>query len=542
MKSGTSKIKNLGGALFLCASVLFASIPAQARKPDMPKPNALALSKTEIKAIAEDALKTFRTPGLAVAVVKDGQTVFVGGFGERDISRHKPLDGNTLFRIASTTKAFTTAALAILVDEGKLDWDDKVIDILPEFRMYDPWVTSEFTIRDLLTHRSGLGRGAGDLMLWPEPSGFSRAEIIHNLRYLKPTSSFRSRYAYDNLLYIVAGEVVARASGMSWENFVQTRILNPLGMQCFAGKISKSRLYNTAIPYGVIEDKVEPIPRNAVTGRITASQPAGGLVCNAKGMSVWLQTQLGGGLGPNGVRIFSRKQAREMWKPQTILHVGLTERKYDKTHFKQYALGWRERDMHGYQVISHTGTLSGFQAYVAMVPELDLGIVVLNNGSNYGVRKSVMQSLLKAYMGQPRQDWVDIYHQAQLNAAAHRKSGTDKESWHGSGKVLRPLSAYQGHYKDNWFGQVDIIKSGKGLRFISKKSVNLKGDLVPFEGDTFIARWDNRGFGADAYVRFRSDFKDNITDFDMRLVDPDADFSFDFQDLDFTRKPSKLPH
>ena len=518
--------------------ILFAVLPAfilsfLATARGIREPTAPGAA--EIKSVVERALKTFRTPGLAIGIVKDGKVVFAGGFGVRDLKAHKPVDEKTLFRIASTTKAFTSAALAILVDEGKLNWDDRVIDYIPEFRMSDPWVTREFTIRDLLTHRSGLGRGAGDLMLWPEPSGFSRAEIIHNLRYLKPATSFRSRYAYDNLLYIVAGEVVARASGQSWEKFVQSRILDKLDMPCYAGRIAKSRLGNVAIPYGVIDDEIRPITRNAITGAITASQPAGGLVCNVKGMNIWMLTQLRGGKGPDGQRVFSQKRRNEMWQPQTILYVGKSEREYDQTHLKAYALGWRVEDMHGFGVVSHTGTLSGFQAYVALVPELDLGIVVLNNGSNYGVRNAVMQSLLKAYMGQARRDWVAHYKQQQDRAARHKKPKFKTPK--GSGRVLRPLAAYEGAYRDNWFGRVDIVRTGKGLRFLSHKSVNLKGDLVPFDGDTFIVCWDNRGFGADAYVRFRSDFAGQITGFDMRLVDPDADFSFDFHDLDFTRLP-----
>lgn len=504
---------------------------AQSHKP--------TIDRAKIETTSEAAINAFHTPGIAVGIVQGGEIKFVGGFGKRNIKTGQAVDGKTLFRIASTTKAFTSAALAILVDEGVLHWDDPVIDTIPEFRMFDPWVTREFTIRDLLTHRSGLGLGAGDLMLWPEPSGFSRAEIIHNLRYLKPVSSFRSKYAYDNLLYIVAGEVVARASGKSYEDFVQSRILDPLNMPCFAGEVPKHKLKNAAIPYGYTDNKTTAVTRNQITGRITASQAAGGLVCNAKGMTIWMQTLLADGVGPNGKRIFSKKQRDEMWKSQTILRVSSSERKYDNTHFKTYALGWRKDDVHGYEVISHTGTLSGFQAYISLVPELDLGVVVLNNGSNYGARTSVMQTLIKSYMGQPAKDWVKIYKERQEKAAAHKKPSAANDNWQGSGKVLKPLDAYQGSYQDNWFGKVDIYRSGAILRFRAHKSVNLKGRLEPFDQNTFIVRWDNRGFGADAYARFETNFKGEISGLTMRHVDPDADFSFDFQDLDFTRLTPK---
>ncbi len=522
------------GAL-LCVSC--ASTNAQQLKPQTIEraQSSAPLSDSEITQIAERALLAFKTPGMSVGVVKDGKTIFTGGFGIRDMDSKAGVDGDTLFRIASTSKAFTSAALAILVDEGKLDWDQTVISVLPNFRMMDAWVTREFTVRDLLVHRSGLGIGAGDLMLWPEPSGFTRDEIIHNLRYLKSTSSFRSRYAYDNLLYIVAGDVVTKASGVPYEEFVQKRIMDTLDMDCFGGRIAKQDLDNVAIPYGFIEGKIQAIPRNKVTGKITASHPAGGLACNAKGMSNWMLAQLGGGVGSNGQRIFSEKQRDEMWTSQTILRVSKSERANDNTHFKTYALGWRKEDMHGLEVISHTGTLSGFQAYVVLVPELDLGITILNNGSNYGARTSVMQSIVKAYMGQPKTDWVGHYKGLQDKAAAEGKSPATNYESGGTGTLARPLSSYAASYKDPWFGIVDIKMNGNALRFTARKSVNLSGTLEPFNGNIFIVRWDNRGFNADAFAKFEAGPNGKINGLKMTRVDPGADWSFDFQDLGFTR-------
>ena len=338
---------------------------------------AMVLNNTDVETLVKNSIQAFNTPGIAVGIVYKGDVKFARGFGESDIAGNVPITEDTLFRIASTTKAFTSAALAVLVDDGVLHWDDKVIDYLPDFRMSDPWVTREFTIRDLLTHRSGLGLGAGDLMLWPEPSGFTREELIRNLRHLKPVSSFRSQYAYDNLLYIVAGEVAAAAAGTSWESLVQSRILGPLGADCYAGEVPKSKQHLTAVPYGLIDETITEITRNRIENASNVSAAAGGLVCNAAGMNRWMLTLLSGGTTANGARIFSEKQRDEMWKSQTILRVGQTEREMDGTHFKTYALGWRKEDMHGYEVISHTGTLSGFQAYVSLVPELDLGVVIL---------------------------------------------------------------------------------------------------------------------------------------------------------------------
>ena len=188
-----------------------------------------AAAQDYVDRVVERARREFEVPGIAVAVVKDGHVVLAKGYGVRKLGEAAPVTPESLFRIASNTKAFTTAALAMLVDEGKIRWDDRVIDRMPGFQMYDPYVTHEMTIRDLLVHRSGLGLGAGDLMFWPA-TDFTREEIIRRIRFLKPASSFRSRYAYDNLLYLVAGQMIPRITGKSWEEFVRERIFGPLGM------------------------------------------------------------------------------------------------------------------------------------------------------------------------------------------------------------------------------------------------------------------------------------------------------------------------
>jgi len=495
--------------------------------------DVVGLSDAEIRTVVEKALDRFDTPGMAVGIVQNGEVRHLEGYGIRDINGTEKVNADTLFSVASTTKAFTSAALAILVDEGKLDWDDPVVKYLPDFRLADPWVTREFTVRDLLTHRSGLGQGAGDLMLWPEPAGFTREEIIHNLRYLKITTSFRSEYAYDNLLYIVAGEVAAVISGMPWETFVQTRILDPLDMACFSGPIPSVSLNNVATPHGSFDGEMATIPRNAITGEVKASAAAGGLVCNVRGMSKWMIAQLQGGVGLNGKRIFSLQQRDEMWRSQTILNVSSSEREYDNTHFKTYALAWRKTDVLGYEVVSHTGTLSGMQAYLTLVPELDLGLMVLSNGSNYGARSSVTQAIIKSFMGDKNTDWVEKYYQRQIAARADVEE--EHEVVKGSGQMEQPPESYLGNYKDPWFGEVVISPIGNELRFTSKKSVQMRGDLEPFENNTFIVRWDNRTLEADAYVYFDKDAngKNVMT---MEAVSANTDSSFNFPDLRFVQE------
>ena len=329
--------------------------------------NAQVITPTEIDTLVERTLKAFDVPGIAVAVVKDNQVILAKGYGVRSLNTKQKMDENTLFGIASNSKAFTAAALGILVDEKKLSWDDKVISYLPEFRMYNDYVTKEFTIRDLLTHRSGLGLGAGDLMVWPGKNNFTKQDIIHNLRYLKPVSGFRTKYDYDNLLYIVAGEVVARVSGMSWESFIETRIMLPLGMtRSAASYIRLKDSSNVIDPHAPVNGKVQVIARDANS----TLNAAGGIYSNITDMSKWIMMQLNNGQYGEGLskQLFSRDVQRTMWSVQTVIPVG--ESTDYNTHFAGYGLGWRLSDVKGYKRVTHTGGLAGIVTHVTLIPEL----------------------------------------------------------------------------------------------------------------------------------------------------------------------------
>ncbi|MFP3943461.1 MAG: serine hydrolase domain-containing protein, partial [Alphaproteobacteria bacterium] len=353
------------------------------------------LSEAQIDKLAARSLETFRVPGMAVGIVRNGEVVHLKGYGRREVGKPGAVDPHTIFKIASNSKAFTTAALAMLVDEGRIEWDDRVTGLLPGFRMHDAYVTREMTIRDLLIHRSGLGPGAGGLMLWPSPNQFTREDIVRALRQFPLVSSFRSRYTYDNLLYIVAGEIIAKVSGRPYEAFIDRRIMKPLGLKsCFAGPVPPEAMKNAARPHGIIDDKVIIIERSLITSEKSNMAAAGGLHCSAHDMLVWLQTQLNRGVSPDGVRLFSERQAAEMWRPQTVMRVWRSERARDRTRFKAYGLGWRISDVYGYKRISHTGTVSGMLSAVTLLPELDLGIVVLVNGASSDARNAVMFSLV----------------------------------------------------------------------------------------------------------------------------------------------------
>ncbi len=365
-----------------------------------------SISSASIDSLTELTLKTFDVPGIAVAVVKDGKIIHEKGYGVRSLDTKKKVDEHTLFGIASNSKAFTVAALGMLMYEGKVKWDDKVIDYIPEFRMYNPYVTEAFTIRDLLTHRSGLGLGAGDLMFWPDSNSFTIKDIIHNLRYLKPVSGFRTKYDYDNLLYIVGGEVVKRASGMSWENFISTRIMQPLGMTESAPSYSLVQNKNNVIdPHAPVNGIVKVIRRDWSN----VANAAGGIYSNLNDMCKWIIMQMNNGKYGDNLqkRLFSEGVHEEMWKPQTIIPVRGTNQ-YN-THFESYGLGWFLSDVNGYKEATHTGGLAGIVTQVTLIPELKLGIIVFTNQQSGAAFRSVTNTIKDSYLGVKGNNWVDIY-------------------------------------------------------------------------------------------------------------------------------------
>jgi CubicO group peptidase (beta-lactamase class C family) len=485
-------------------------------------------SEAQIDELAARSLEAFRVPGMAIGIVRNGEVVHLKGYGRRDIGKPGAVDPHTIFKIASNSKAFTTAALAMLVDEGKIAWDSRVTGLLPEFRMHDPDVTREITIRDLLTHRSGLGLGAGDLMLWPSPNHFTRDDIVRALRYFSPVHNFRSKYTYDNTLYIVAGEIIAEVSGQSYETFIDRRIMKPLGLKsCFAGPIPPEAMKNAAKPHGVIDEKVIIIERSLITNEPSNMVAAGGLHCSAHDMLVWIQTQLNRGVSPGGVRLFSERQAAEMWQPQTEMRVSQAERARDRTTFKAYGLGWRISDVHGYMQVSHTGTVSGMLSAVTMIPELDLGIVVLVNGASSDARNAVMFSLVHGLVGAPPRDWITRFANAR-KANPWREPDPACKADPDAG-----VPGVTGTYEDPWFGRIEVASRDGVLRFRSAKSPRLAGTMTfCHRPNVYAVRWDDRTLAAgDALARVETGAGGKVTSMRMERIDPRADYSFDFQDL-----------
>lgn len=493
------------------------------------------ISESQLDNLVEKTLTTFNVPGIAVAIIKDGKVVISKGYGVANIKTKQKVDGNTLFGIASNSKAFTASALAILVDEGKINWDDKVIQYLPEFKMYNDYVTNEFTIRDLLTHRSGLGLGAGDLMIWPDGHNFTAKDIVQNIHFLKPVSSFRSKYDYDNLLYVIAGEVIEKVSGKSWCDFVEERIMKPIGMNNSAASWSRLKdTTNTIVPHVPTDGKLEIIPR--YSNHIFDA--AAGLYASTNDLSKWLIVQMNKGKYGDNQELFSTKQHAEMWKPQTLLP-GRDGLPY-KNIFSAYGLGWQLKDINGHLQVSHTGGLDGIVTQTIMIPDLQLGIIVLTNQQSGSAFNAISNTIKDSYLGLPYFDHVANLSKDRQEKEDNADKITD-EVWqtvakNAQNKSLKPdLKKYAGTYKDNWFGDIIITEKKNHLYFSSVRSPRLKGEIFYYKDQNFVVKWDIRSFHADAHLYFGLDASGNPNRLKMKAISPLTDFSYDFHDLDFIK-------
>ncbi len=483
----------------------------------------------------EDYIKqvrsTFEVPGISVAIVKDDKVILSAGYGTKDITTKDPVNANTLFGIASNTKAFTATALGILVEEGKLAWDGRVIDYLPWFQMSDPYVTREMTIRDLLVHRSGLGLGAGDLLWWPATT-YDRKEIVRRLRYVPLATSFRSAYAYDNVLYTVAGEVIETVTGMTWETFVQTRILDVIGMTNSDVRHSAG-LHggNIAIPHAKVEGSVQ------VVAPFTSDNvnPAGGIHSCANDMAKWMIVQLDSGRIGNQKSLYTPQTTRELWHPVTPKPIPAypAELAPLQMNFYNYALGFNVQDYRGVKLVTHTGGLPGYVSRLAMIPELKLGVTVLTNQESGAAFNAIVFQVLDHFLNTDPYDWLkafEMYYQqrAKHNAVVEKNANISRNR--ESNPSLK-LAAYSGIYRDIWYGDIKIESKNNTLKMRFMHTPDLKGELIHWQYDTFLVRWDDRSLRGDAFISFALDAQGNIDHAKMEPFSPAVDFSFDYQDL-----------
>ena len=504
-------------------------------------PAAADASDESIDATIERAMAEFQVPGMTVSVVQGGEVRYAKGHGVLEAGERKRVDDDTLFQIGSVAKAFTASALAILADEGKLSFDDRVIDHLPEFRMYDPWVTREFTIRDLLTHRSGLPLGAGDLLIFPEAQS-TRDEVVRAMRYFAPSSSFRSKFDYDNLLYIVAGEVVARVSGQSFDDFLEQRLLAPLGMQdCSATLERAPGRADKATPHVLVDGELQ----TTGSGITEVAAAAGGINCSANGMARWMQFLLARGEAPDGERLISEAQFAQLTQPVTLLSTPGYLAEHANAHLSAYALGWNVSGFHGQPAWSHGGGVWGMTTFLLVLPEADLAVFASGNQLSaapravvYDVAEAFLDTPPAAADSGPGPDWITVISeitQSRRDAGREAVEKAAAERAADSNPSLA-LEAYAGTYRDPWYGDIEIRLQDDGqLWFHSGRSATLTGPLEHFQFDTFIARWTDRRLNADAYVTFSLTPQGAVERIRMKAASPNTDFSYDFHDLDLER-------
>ena len=506
---------------------------ALASRPAWGQPPALA--EDAIDGLIEGFSAAFDVPGVAVAIIQPGQPDFMKGYGVRTLGQAAAVDTHTLFGVASNSKAFTAAALAILVDEGKVEWDAPVTRYIPEFRMSDPIVTQMMTVRDLLLHRSGLALGAGDLMQFPH-SNHTLEDMLHGLEYLKLERGFRSGYAYDNILYVVAGIVIQRVSGQSWADFVTSRLLHPLGMDESIATRARLHTDNVAGRHA----RLGPPLRGM--GPMRVVQPdedekiaaAGGINTNVHDVPAWFRVQLNRGLLPSGQRLWSAEQADQMWRPQTIVQsgVGATLAKPDGFVMQAYALGWFVQDYRGQRLIAHDGGLIGQVTRHALLPELGCAVAVYTNVEDGYASVGIRNAILDRLVGAPRFDWVAAMRKRREDheAAALKESGGGAPKKPVGGPSL-PIKTYAGRYRDPWYGDIIVSLKRKVLAIDFLRSAGLKSPLEQWGPDTFRTHFAPEA-SEDAVVMFAvADGK--VTGVTMKPLSPLADFSFDFQHLNF---------
>lgn len=511
------------------------------------KPGAVGAA---VDQFAQEVMAAFPDqPGLGITVVENGKVTLAKGYGVKTLGTQDRCDENTVFGIASNTKAMTAALIGMLVEEGKVAWDDPVTKHLPNFQMSDPVITKLMTVRDLLVHRSGLTLGAGDLMIWPAPT-HSRADIVAGLKYLPIGGQFRGGYAYDNVLYVAAGALIEAVTGQSWETMIKARIFDPLGMTSTVSSpalVDKSR---RAAPHARLGPPVRGLGPQTVLpfdNSFDAAAPAGGVNSTPKDIAQWMLVQLGLGMLPNAKRLWNEPTAREMWKPQTITtwSDGPTTENPVRPSLQAYALGWFVQDHRGERFLWHTGGLAGFISFTGLLPGRRSGIMIMTNAEETPVLRSLRFGGPDRLQGRSDFDWIASSKRVQAEADAQAISDAAKAataSTPGGAKPSLPLAAYAGVYRDPWYGTVTIGLSGaskgkggkaQGLTVSFDKTPALRGKLKPFDGDTFQTVFDDRT-QEDAFFSF--DLKDGkVVSALVRAVSPLADFSYDYQDLRLTK-------
>ena len=456
-----------------------------------------------LDAYIQQGLKDWEVPGFALAVIRNDSVIYARGYGVRELGASGDVDAHTLFAIASTTKAMTVAALGMLVDERRLRWDDPVSRHLPQFQLSDPFITRELTVRDLLTHRSGLGRNDN---LWIA-APFDRQEVLRRARFIPVTSSFRSTYGYSNIMYIAAGEVVAAIAGVSWDDFIEQRLFRPLGMNRSTTRAAVVETRdNVASSHTRVDGRVQPVQRRNYDN----IGGAGAVFSSVTDMAQWVRMHLNGGTF-DGTRLLSTAALREMYTPQTIMRSDTTaERMFPQTHFRAYGLGWNLQDYHGHKLVHHSGSLNWTRTHIMMVPSRRVGVVAIANYGNSNLQLAVAYRVIDALLGLPRTDWSAEY--LALSRRAQSSPAAPNQGRIANTSPALALADYAGRYDSELYGEVRLaLEDG---RLVMRYAPDYTADLEHWHHDTFRARFRRPGLGT-AMMTFALTHQGRVASFEL---------------------------
>ncbi len=493
--------------------------------------SAASLLPANFDPLVEEVLRAFEIPGMGITVVKDGEVLLARGYGERRMGG-KPVTPRTRFAIASNTKAFTAAALAVLVEDGKVGWDNPVIEYLPDFALSDPYVTANITVRDLLVHNSGLPLGAGDLLWWPKTT-HSNDDAIYRLRYLPLERSFRQGYAYDNVLYGVAGKLIAAVSGMKFDDFVAKRLLQPLGMRDSLMQFPGSSKHgNVASPHANLGHPLRVID----AFESDKTNAAGGLQVSARDMAQWLTMHLSGGLTDGDERLLSDAAVTNLHSVVTPMPLGKPRCDIDdlKVQFRGYALGLQVEDYRGHKIFRHGGGLPGYVSEVLLMPGHNLGIAVMTNQQVRAGITVLVSTLLDHFLQIESDDWlpqIEQCHQDRMAQYLAAKDAVKAERIEGTAAL--PNVRLVNRYRDRWYGDIEIRELASGaLEMAFMHTPDLIGDMEHWHYNTWIVRWRDAPLPPnDIFVTFALDADGHVASATMKPVSPFTDFSYDFQHL-----------
>lgn len=496
---------------------------------------AQTIVPADVDAYVTKVMRDLNVPGAVVAIVKDDRVVYARAFGVKELGKPEPVTTDTKFAIGSISKSFTTTILGILVDEKKIQWDDHVSKYLPAYTMWDPWVTREQTVRDLLIHRAGLRPISGGTVWYG--SDYSREEVLRRARYLEPVSSFRSVFSYQNVSFLAAGEVAHVAAGKTWDDQVRERIFAPLGMSHSTTGLP-DLASNVSSPHAEIDGVLRTVPHRDYDN----IAPAGSIYASVLDMAEYMRFHLNRGV-VGDKRIYSEAVARELFSPQSLVSVPipapLPELAAFEPMFSAYGFGWFIRDVHGAKTIEHSGGVDGFSAQVKMIPARRAAIIVLCNyeGPFTGV---VDRHLADVLLGAPQFDWLAFVQKRVADRTKNRKDAEAKRlaERKASEKPSLPLASYAGTYRDQLYGDLTITLENAKLVLRFSHTPSFTADLEPWHYDTFRTHWRDPVI-TKGFVTFPLTARGEI---DALVFDQPNLLDADFRELDFHRVKEEAAH